>query len=158
MRADYTVLLNALQRAFGSRLKTAVLFGSQARNEARPNSDHDVFVVVEGLLREPVGRQQELRAALRDSLADLPGSISLVGRTPSEFESDLTPLYVDICSDGVCLYGESYFEPFRKRALAGLKASGMKRQRIGNTLYWMFTDGRVRDWEWTWDGYHERSR
>jgi predicted nucleotidyltransferase len=157
MRPDYTTLIDALRRAFGSRLKTAVLFGSQSRDEARPNSDHDVFVVVEGLPREPVGRQQELRSALRECLADLPGAISLVGRTPLEFESDLTPLYVDICVDGICLYGDGYFEPFRKRALAGLKASGMKRQRIGNSLYWMIMDGRARDWEWTWDGYHERT-
>jgi uncharacterized protein len=158
MNANYTILIQALQEAFGERLKTVVLFGSQARGEARPGSDHDVFVVIHGLPREPVSRQQELRGALRDCLADLPGAVSLVGRTPPEFEADLTPLYLDVCVDGVCLYGAEYFEPFRGCALAGLEASGMKRKRIGNTLHWMFPDGRARDWEWTWEGYRERTR
>jgi uncharacterized protein len=157
MNADYSVLIRALKEAFGDRLKTVVLFGSRARGEARPESDHDVFVVIDDLSKEPVSRQMELRRALRDFLADLPGAVSLVGRTREEFEADLTPLYLDVCVDGQCLYGGDYFEPFRNRALAGLQASGMKRRRIGNTLYWAFPDGRARDWEWTWEGYRERA-
>jgi uncharacterized protein len=157
MDSDYSVLIRALKAAFGNRLKTAVLFGSRARGEAEAESDHDVFVVIDDLSKEPVGRQMELRGALRDFLADLPGAVSLVGRTTEEFEADLTPLYLDVCVDGLCLYGTDYFDPFRKRALAGLQASGMKRRRIGNTLYWSFPDGRARDWEWTWEGYRERA-
>jgi uncharacterized protein len=158
MNAEYSVLIQALRTAFAERLKTVVLFGSRARGDATPESDHDVFLVVENLPKEPVSRLMELRGSLRDCLADLPGAVSLVGRTPPEFESDLTPLYLDVCVDGICLYGADYFEPFRRRALDGLGESGMQRKKIGDTWYWVFPDGRVRDWEWSWEGYRERSR
>ncbi len=39
----------ALREAFGERLKELRLFGSHAREEARPESDVDVFVAIEGL-------------------------------------------------------------------------------------------------------------
>lgn len=39
----------ALHATFGERLKEFRLFGSYARQEARPESDVDVFVAVEGL-------------------------------------------------------------------------------------------------------------
>lgn len=52
MTTEYTTLLQALTAAFGSRLKTIVLFGSRARGEAVPDSDHDIFVVAEDLPSE----------------------------------------------------------------------------------------------------------
>ena len=39
----------ALRQAFGERLKELRLFGSYAREEARPDSDVDVFVAIDGL-------------------------------------------------------------------------------------------------------------
>jgi predicted nucleotidyltransferase len=39
----------SLRTAFGDRLKEVRLFGSYARGEARPESDVDVFVAIEGL-------------------------------------------------------------------------------------------------------------
>jgi hypothetical protein len=72
---------------------------------------------------------------LINCLADLPGAMGLHARTPAEFEMDLTPLYLDVCVDGLCLYGEDYFEPFRRRCLAALAASGVKRERVGRTLF-----------------------
>jgi predicted nucleotidyltransferase len=94
--SDYTILVRCLETAFGSRLKTAVLFGSRARGEARPESDHDVFAIVEDLPADPLSRTQELRQALFAFLADLPGAMNLRARTPLEFEADLTPLYLDV--------------------------------------------------------------
>ena len=35
-----------LQRLYGSRLQDAILYGSRARGDARPDSDHDVAVVL----------------------------------------------------------------------------------------------------------------
>jgi predicted nucleotidyltransferase len=45
------VFRNALAARFGDRLMDLRLFGSYARDEARPESDVDVLVVVAGLTR-----------------------------------------------------------------------------------------------------------
>jgi len=156
VNGSYEILLQALSSAFGARLKAVVLFGSRARGEASPDSDHDLFAVIAGIPPDPLVRAREVRGALRSCLPDLPGAVSLHARTPEEFEADLTPLYLEICADGVCLSGSGYFEPLRRKALAALAASGMRRVRIGRDLSWMFPDGRARNWEMTWEGYRER--
>jgi predicted nucleotidyltransferase len=157
MVRPYDTLLQALSSSFGPRLKAVVLFGSRARGEASQDSDHDIFVVVQGLQADPLARAREVRGTLSHCLGNLPGSINLHAKTPPEFEADLTPLYLEICVDGICLLGEDYFEPLRKRGLAALASSGMKRSRVGSSLFWMFPDGGARNWELTWDGYRERS-
>jgi len=43
-----TRIKTALSSAFGDRLKGVLLFGSEARGEARPDSDIDVMVLLEG--------------------------------------------------------------------------------------------------------------
>ncbi len=156
MLEEYAPLVNALSSKFGSHLKAVVLFGSRARGEASPHSDHDIFIVVEQLPADPLKRARLTRGSLRDCLADLPGSINLHAKTPEEFQADLTPLYLDICVDGICLFGADYFDPMRSRGLAALSASGAKRTRAGGTLFWIFPGNGPRNWELTWDGYRER--
>jgi hypothetical protein len=134
-----------------------VLFGSRARGEASTDSDHDIFVVAEDLPSDPLGRAKQVRGILIICLADLPGAMNLRAKTPLEFEADLTPLVLDICVDGICLYGEGYFEPLRSKGLAALRSSGMKRTRMHGSLFWMLPGGGPRNWEMTWDGYRERA-
>ena len=155
MPEKYAILIHALRDSFGSRLKAVVLFGSRARGDAAADSDHDIFVVAEDLPAEPLRRTKLVRGAISDCLAALPGAINLHARTPSEFEAVLTPLYLEVCVDGICLFGESYFEPLRRRGLAALASSGMERKRVGRSLFWMFADARPRNWELTWGGYRE---
>jgi len=157
MTSEYAVLLKALTAAFGSRLKAVVLFGSRARGEAVPDSDHDIFMVAEDLPDDPLARTKQVHGTLLPCLADLPGAMNLHAKTPPEFEADLTPLYLDICVDGICLYGEGYFEPLRSKGLAALRSSRMKRTRVGGSLFWMLPGGGPRNWELTWKGYRERA-
>jgi uncharacterized protein len=156
MDSRYELLVLALARQFGDSLKAVVLFGSQARGEATPQSDHDVFMVAGGLAGDPLSRTRQVRGAIADRLADLPGAINLHAKTPAEFEADLTPLTLDVCVDGICLFGEQYFEPFRRKALSALAASRMIRKRVGRSLFWMLPELRAVNWELTWDGYRER--
>ena len=80
----YRLVLQALEDAFAERLKMVVLFGSQARGEARPHSDHDLCVVIEGLPTEPVARQRAVRGILLPILDRLPGPITFLAKTPEE--------------------------------------------------------------------------
>jgi hypothetical protein len=146
----YVPVMDALTASFGARLETVVLFGSRARGEARPESDHDLFVVVEDLPRDPVARARTLRTPLFPVLDRLPGHVGLVGRTPEEVRADLTPLLLDVCTDGICLYGAAYFEPLRQQALAALRRAGLVRRRVAGALMWVFPDLQPRTWELRW--------
>jgi len=152
----YRPIVQALESAFTEQFKTMVLFGSQARGEGQPESDHDLFVVIEGLPREPLARLRAVRATtLLPILNDLPGPVGFVAKTPDEVAANLTPLLLDVCVEGVCLYGASYFCPYRQKALAALRRSGLRRRRIGGELMWLFPRLPAGDWELSWEGYRE---
>lgn len=147
----YQPLLDRLTNTFGSRLKTMVLFGSQARSEIVLNRDHDVFVVVDDLPQNPLRRMKEIR----QTIFDIPFRVNFIARTPQEVEANLSPLMLDICVDGICLFGEAYFENYRQRGLRALKQSRLKRMRVGKEWYWQFAEMPRKDWELTWDGFYE---
>lgn len=156
-RETYGSLIQALTDKYGSRLKTVVLFGSQARGEARPDSDHDIFVVIEDLPVDPVKRQREVRSVLLSILDKLPGSISFVSKTPEEVNHSLTGVLLDICVDGICLYGDSFFETYRQKALTALRQAGWQRRRLAGTWMWVFPRLCAGNWELSWEGYRERT-
>jgi predicted nucleotidyltransferase len=149
----YEPLLQKLSEAFGERLRTVVLFGSRARGETEAQKDHDIFLVVERLPAGPLTRQKEIRRAIWD----ISIRINTISKTPQEVDRNLTPLLLEICVDGVCLYGEDYFEPYRKKAIQVLKQSGLKRKRIGKEWYWLFEKVPKKEWELNWEGFRELS-
>jgi len=155
MEQRYRPIVQMLKDAFAERLKTAVLFGSQARGEAQPNSDHDIFIVIEDLPRDPLARSRIVRTPLLPILDCLPGPIGFVAKTPDEVEANLTPLLLDVCVEGVCLYGASYFEPYRQKALAALRQSGLRRHRVGKSLMWRLPQAPTGEWELSWQGSEE---
>jgi len=152
----YNLVVQTLVEAFADQLKAVVLFGSQARGEAGPGSDHDLLVVNENLHANPLARQRTVRGILLPILDRLPGSISFVAKTPQEVAANLTPLMLDVCVDGICLYGATYFEPYRQKAVTALGQSKLRRQQMGGTLMWVFPQMPTRDWELSWEGYLER--
>jgi len=77
-----------LIEAFRDRLKTAVLFGSRARDEAGENSDHDIFVVIKGLPDDPLERLKQVRMAV----LDVPLHVNIITKTPEQVAANLTPL------------------------------------------------------------------
>lgn len=74
----YRPLLENLQKAFGKRLKTVILFGFQARSKKTLNRDHDIFIVVEDLPDNPLERLYEVRR----TIFDVPLEINLLQRHP----------------------------------------------------------------------------
>lgn len=147
----YKPATRRLIEVFGDCLKTAVLFGSRARDEAGENSDHDIFVVIEGLPDDPLERLKQVRMAL----LDVPLRVNIIAKTPEQVGANLTPLLLDICADGVCLYGPKYFEKFRRKALNALKQSGLTRKRMGRAWYWHFEKIPQKEWELTWEEFRE---
>jgi len=155
-QTDYSVLVEILVERFGARLKMIVLFGSQSRGEARPNSDHDIFVVIEDLPQDPLARQRAVMTPLLPGLLRLPEQLSVIAKTPQDLLGDLTPLLVDVCVDGISLYGQAYFVSLRSKVIQVLSAAGLRRQRVGGTWMWMFPVLPTKEWSMTWEGYRER--
>src|ERR1700693_2956466 len=94
-----TRLRAALDETYGSRLERAVLFGSRARGDARPDSDYDVAV----FLKDLTDRWREL-----DRLADLSTEIldetgEFIHAMPYRAGSyeERTPLMQEVRADGV---------------------------------------------------------
>jgi predicted nucleotidyltransferase len=147
----YKPVIDRLLDVFKNRLKTLVLFGSQARKRAEQSSDHDIFLVIANLPNNLIKRQKQIRTAIWD----ISYRINTIAKTPEEMEKNLTPLIFEVCIDGICLYGKDFFEPYRKKALNALKKSGLQRKRIGREWYWQFDKAPRREWELTWEGFHE---
>ena len=147
----YQPLINKLIQAFGNRLKAVVLFGSRARGNVKAYKDHDIFLVIENLADPPLTRQKEVRSVIWD--IDL--RINTIAKTPEEVEANLTPMLLEICVDGICLYGDDYFEPYQKMALKAIEQAGLKRKKVGSEWYWRFDKVPDKEWELTWEGFRE---
>ena len=91
-----------LREIYGPRLKQLVLFGSRARGDARPDSDVDLLVVLEG----PAGAYKEAKrssrvatraAAYRDT------ALSFVHMSEEDFSDDRRPLVQSVKKEGIDL-------------------------------------------------------
>jgi predicted nucleotidyltransferase len=63
----------ALDEAYGSRLERAVLFGSRARGDARPDSDYDVAVFLNDL--DSFGHEARRLAAIETDILYETGAV-----------------------------------------------------------------------------------
>jgi predicted nucleotidyltransferase len=122
-------VVNALREGLGKHLVAVVLFGSRARDEARPDSDWDFLVIAENLPARLFERVIFLKKILPDACR---GAASLLAKTPCEFETGQASLYLDIALDGIPLYDP---EGCASEILSGLREST---QQIG--LYRTRTD------------------
>ena len=81
-----------------------ILFGSQAKGNADPESDIDLFVIVSDSYLSPARRSAEARRYLRG----LSVAIDIIVRTRAEFEryrDARTSLEWDVVHHGIALHG-----------------------------------------------------
>lgn len=97
-----TELRQRLEELYGDRLERVVLFGSQARGDAAPDSDVDVLVVLRGPVRpgEEIERTSEVvgEISLRHEVA-----LSRVFVPADRFRHDRTPFLSTIREEGVAV-------------------------------------------------------
>jgi predicted nucleotidyltransferase len=134
----------ALERHFGDRLVSVVLYGSVARGEHTPSSDIDLLIVARGLPGSHRARHRllaEIEEELYPVLASLYRSggyveLSTKVKTPEEAEQ-FTPLYLDLTIDAVLLYDrDGFFEAVLNRFKERLQVLGAQRIHQGAVWYW----------------------
>lgn len=91
-----------LQTAFRERLRGILLFGSEARHEARPDSDLDLMVLLEGPIR--LGRDLEtIVRALYPVQLELEVPIHAIPVAEASFEAGGYGLYRSAKREGIPL-------------------------------------------------------
>ncbi len=95
-------LRQGLDRALGPELAQVVLYGSQARGEARPDSDVDVLVVVKGNVNYPelMERTSEIVASVSLQYDVV---VSRVFASQAQYENAQLPFYVNVRREGIAI-------------------------------------------------------
>jgi len=85
---------------YGSRLKHLILFGSYARGEARPESDVDLLVVLEGPVKSYEEAKRTSRIATR-AAAYQDTALSFVHMSAEDFEDNRRPFVRSVKTEGI---------------------------------------------------------
>jgi predicted nucleotidyltransferase len=91
-----------LVELYGERLERLVLFGSQARGDAEPDSDIDVLVVLRGEVR--TGQEIRATSMIRSELSLRNNTeVSCVFVSADRYGHDDEPLLINARAEGVAL-------------------------------------------------------
>lgn len=124
---DLNRYVELLQRDFGDRLVSVVLFGSHARGKARPESDIDVLVVIRGLPRSRTERHGLLYPLKRQVSEDFAMRATPIVLTPEE-AARVKPYYLGMLSGHVRLWDpDGFFAAVLERLQEQLRELGARR-------------------------------
>ena len=119
------------------------------KGEAHVQSDWDLLLIAENLPEKPLARHFFLKRALPPACR---GAVSLVAKTPAEFEARVSPLYLDIALDGMILYDPKGYALARLEKLKNLIAtSGLHRLRSKDGDVWKFDKPHFEPWSLSWE-------
>jgi predicted nucleotidyltransferase len=107
--ADYLrQYVSSLDRHFGDRLVSVVLFGSRAREQARAESDADLLVVIRGLPRNRWQRYEGFKDRAREISGEFADMLALILATPEE-ALNVKPYYLGMLSGHEILFDREHF-------------------------------------------------
>lgn len=142
-----------LHRGLGHHLIAVVLFGSRARQDYGSESDWDLLVIAKGLPERYFDRQ----LLMNGLVVTCPGPLSLIARTPQEFESHVASLYLGVAVDGRVLYDPTGYAADRLAHLRHL-INQARLPRTGTPAgdLWSWSRPPQGPWEMTWERIGER--
>lgn len=139
----------AVQRLYGPRLVSLVLYGSVARGDHRPDSDVDVLIVAGDLPRGWGARKKEFLPVATE-LSAFAAEFEEAGYFPhlsfriySPDEATRTrPLYLDMTQDARLLFDrDRFFSNVLRRLRRRMKELGSERIYVGDRWYWDLKPG-----------------
>ncbi len=136
----------------GENLISVILFGSQARSESTETSDYDLFIIANNL---PKGALERSRFIHKPIYENELGSLSIIAKTPAEFEKDVASLYLDLSVDGIILFDKDFIQPKLAKLKKIIKTSGLNRIKDNSEYHWEWKKYPKREWEITWEGFRE---
>jgi hypothetical protein len=141
-------IVTALQEGLGERLVAVVLYGSRARDQAREASDWDLFIIASDLPKQLWERHILLKRFLP---AAYRGAVSLLAKTPQEFEEKISSLYLDIAQDGQILFDPQGYAHRRLALLQDLMAeTGLYRKKSSGGEVWRWRQKPRQPWALEW--------
>lgn len=82
-----------------------ILYGSEARGDARPDSDIDLLVLLDGDQRLSIAKEMEVRSPLYEIELETGVAISPMIMLKSQWENRpfRTPFYINVANEGIVL-------------------------------------------------------
>lgn len=133
-----SLIVECLAKAFGDRLLAVMLFGSRARGDCRPDSDYDIFVLLDDYVSDPVRDYFSAYTALRPFRDELVTDTTVVVASLRDLgRSVSSPLVLNALVEGVVVYDrEGTLTRVRRKLLDKLRSLGVERVRV--------------EWGYTW--------
>ncbi len=145
-------IVETYKKYLGDRLTSIVLFGSRARGDYTEKSDFDILIIATDMPERHLTRMGYIRAPL----LDFKEKVSIMAKTPEEFDASFPPLYLDITLDGKILIDRDTFMESRLEKIKNIiKASSLKREKKGGEFIWEWASPKKPGWILDWGGLIE---